>query len=263
MKTNTIGFIGGGRITRIFLQAFKNKSMTFDSIFVFDPNEDVLANLKHDFPEIIKADNTKCAKQELVVIAVHPPAMLETLTGIKDSIHEESVVLSVAPKFSIGKISEVLSTGRVIRMIPNATSFINMGYNPVHFNDSFNQEERSEFIKLFSVLGETFEVEEYKLEGYAIVSAMLPTYFWFQWEKMEDIAVKTGLTQEEANETVSKSVKFAYDLFYQSDLTHEQVIDLIPVKPIGDHEAEINSIYERKLMGLFEKIRPVSATEAI
>ena len=57
MKTNTIGFIGGGRITRIFLQAFKNKSMTFDSIFVFDPNEDVMAGLNHNFPEIIKADN--------------------------------------------------------------------------------------------------------------------------------------------------------------------------------------------------------------
>ena len=35
-------FIGGGRITRIFLQAFKNKSVKFDSIRVFDPDEDIL-----------------------------------------------------------------------------------------------------------------------------------------------------------------------------------------------------------------------------
>jgi pyrroline-5-carboxylate reductase len=258
MKTNTIGFIGGGRITRIFLQAFKNKSMTFDSLLVLDPNEDVMAGLNHDFPEIIKADNTNCAKQDLVIMAVHPPAMMEALTGIKDSIHKESVVLSLAPKFNIGKMTEVLSTDRVIRMIPNATSFINLGYNPVNFNDSFSQEERSEFIKLFSALGETFEVDEHKLEGYALVSAMLPTYFWFQWKEMEKIAEEIGLTKNESIDTIYESLKASLELMYNSNLKYEEVIDLIPVKPIGENEAEIKEILNTKLLELFNKIKPLS-----
>ena len=43
---------------------------------------------------------------------------------------------------------------------------------------------------------------------------------------------------------------------YTSDLTAEEVIDLIPVKPIGEHEAQITEIYKTKLIGLFEKIKP-------
>lgn len=263
MKTNTIGFIGGGRITRIFLQAFKNKSVNFDSVFVFDPNAEILENLHIDFPQISKADMKKCAEQDLVILAVHPPVMMEILTNIRDLIHEDSIVLSLAPKFNVTKISEALSTDKVIRMIPNATSFINKGYNPVHFHGSFSEDDKSEFMKLFNVLGDTFEVEEFKLEGYAIVSAMLPTYFWFQWEKMEDIAVKTGLSPEEASEAVGQTVQFAQELFYKSNLDHEQVIDLIPVKPIGEHEEDIKSIYANKLMGLFEKIRSIPAAEAV
>jgi pyrroline-5-carboxylate reductase len=43
---------------------------------------------------------------------------------------------------------------------------------------------------------------------------------------------------------------------YKSGLTAGEVIDLIPVKPIGEHELQITEIYETKLIGLFEKIKP-------
>jgi hypothetical protein len=33
-------------------------------------------------------------------------------------------------------------------------------------------------------------------------------------------------------------------------------MDLIPVKPIGESEAQIKGIYREKLIGLYEKIKP-------
>ena len=52
MKTNSLGFIGGGRITKIFLQAFTSKKADFHSIVVYDTNADVLNTLKNQFPQI-------------------------------------------------------------------------------------------------------------------------------------------------------------------------------------------------------------------
>jgi pyrroline-5-carboxylate reductase len=46
------------------------------------------------------------------------------------------------------------------------------------------------------------------------------------------------------------------DLLYNSGLTADEVIDLIPVKPIGEYESQITGIYNMKLPGLFEKIKP-------
>jgi pyrroline-5-carboxylate reductase len=52
MKTNSIGFIGGGRITKIFLQGFQNKSVAFNSVTVCNTNAETLNKLKKDFPFI-------------------------------------------------------------------------------------------------------------------------------------------------------------------------------------------------------------------
>ena len=57
MKTPTLGFIGGGRVTRIILQAFKNKSVKFESIKVFEPNIETSSELQRQFPEIEIADS--------------------------------------------------------------------------------------------------------------------------------------------------------------------------------------------------------------
>jgi pyrroline-5-carboxylate reductase len=55
MKT-TIGFIGGGRIAKIFLEGFKNKNVDFESVKVFDPNSETLDALANDYPSVKKAE---------------------------------------------------------------------------------------------------------------------------------------------------------------------------------------------------------------
>ena len=48
----SIGFIGGGRVTKILLQGFTNKNVKFRKIVVTDTNPEVLVNLKKQFPEV-------------------------------------------------------------------------------------------------------------------------------------------------------------------------------------------------------------------
>jgi pyrroline-5-carboxylate reductase len=256
MKT-IIGFIGGGRITKIFLEGFQNKASEFDSVIVYEPDSQTLNRLKSLYPVIESvATPGESARADVVIIAVHPPAIMETLEKIAGDVTEDTIVVSLAPKITIEKISSRLKTTKIVRMIPNATSYCNEGYNPVSYHDSMTKQEKKKIRKLFKPLGKLFETQEFKLEGYAIVSAMLPTYFWFQWKEMEDIAVKTGLSQEEAQKAVKSTLKKAIKLYYNSGLTPEEVMDLIPVKPIGENESDIKNTLNTKLLGLFEKIKP-------
>ncbi len=256
MKTKSIGFIGGGRITKIFLQAFKNKNVVFENVKVYDPNSETLSALKKLFPEIeLVKSAEEAAGQQMLVLAVHPPVMGETLAKIKDAVSSETLVLSLAPKVTIEKIAGVLGTVKVVRMIPNATSFINKGYNPVAFHQETDPKAKKKFMKLVKALGNNFETEESKLEGYAIVSAMLPTYFWFQWEEMQKIAEATGLDNKEAAKTIEATLKKSISIFFNSGLKADEVKDLIPVKPIGENEEQIKEIYQTRLMGLYGKIK--------
>ena len=257
MKTNNLGFIGGGRITQIFLQAFANKNVKFQSVVVFDTNAEVLNKLKQQFPKIVIAENLQqAASQPLVFIALHPPMIMETLAKIADSVTNKAIIISLAPKITIEKIASKLQTLNIVRMIPNATSYINEGYNPVTFSQGFDQSEISVVMDLFILLGNTFLVAEPKLEAYALMSAMLPTYFWFQWNELAKIGIQMGLSDEESKASINQTLVAAINLMFNSGISPEQVMDLIPVKPIGEHQAQITEIYQSKLMGLFEKIKP-------
>lgn len=256
MKTQSLGFIGGGRITKIFLQAFFNKKADFESVAVFDTNAEVLAALRVQFPFITTGDLNQAASQSTVFIALHPPMIMETLDKIAEVVSSDALVISLAPKISIEKIASKLKSANIVRMIPNATSYINEGYNPVVFADSFDQSDKTELLQMFELLGTTFETEEPKMESYAILSAMLPTYFWFQWNELVKIGTQIGLTEDESKSSVQNTLAAALDLMFGSGLSPEKVIDLIPVKPIGENEAQIAEIYNTKLTGLFAKIKP-------
>jgi len=122
MKTITLGFIGGGRITKIFLQVIKNNKSEYKAIVVYDTNPVVLSQLKEQFPGILPAGSlSEAAKQDMVFIALHPPVIMETLELVKDQVKPGSVVISLAPKITIAKIaSKLVHVPNIVRMIPNA-----------------------------------------------------------------------------------------------------------------------------------------------
>jgi pyrroline-5-carboxylate reductase len=254
---HSVGFIGGGRVTKILLQGFKNKDVKFEKVVVTDTNPEVQANLKKQFPDIVTADAKNAASQDIVFIALHPPMVMDTLEMIKNEVKAEATVISLAPKINLPKFSMKLGhIKNLARLIPNATSYINEGFNPVTFASGFDPKQKKIILELLKNLGKTFEVSEEKLESYAIMSAMLPTYFWFQWRELAEIGGKIGLTNEESKKSIYETIIASLDLMYKSGLSATEVIDLIPVKPIGEHEPQIVEIYKTKLLGLFEKIKP-------
>jgi len=257
MKTKSLGFIGGGRVTRIFLQAFVNKKAIFESISVFDTNPETLKNLKLKFPfiQILESAN-EAAKKDVVFLALHPPVIMATLEAIKAEVSEQTIFISLAPKITIEKMAAILPVHQIVRLIPNATSIINHGYNPVSFAPVMSEIQKWYILEMMNLMGHTFETAEDKLEGYALLSAMLPTYFWFQWNELETIGTQFGLSNAECRESIYETLNAALNVMYRSGMSPTEVMDLIPVKPIGENEDQIKGIYQEKLMGLFQKIKP-------
>jgi pyrroline-5-carboxylate reductase len=171
---------------------------------------------------------------------------METLEKAAPYVSDKSLVVSLAPKVKIAGILGKLKTNKIIRLIPNATSFINSGYNPVCFSDNISMSEKSDMLELLGLLGKTFEVPEQKLEAYAIISAMAPTYFWFQWKKLCEIGEEIGLDKEEARQTVYETMIAAANTLFKSGINDQDVL--------GENEKEIEGIFDQKLKGLYSKL---------
>ncbi|KPK85922.1 MAG: hypothetical protein AMS27_06310 [Bacteroides sp. SM23_62_1] len=259
MKDISIGFIGAGRVTRIFLRAFKNRKISFKSLSVIDPDSNVIAWISKSFPEIYTTTDgiQKVMRNDVVFIALHPPAIMDMLEKIKPLLPGSTVLVSLAPKITIKNISLKLDGFQnITRLIPNAPSVINEGYNPVCFSEKISAANKQLLTGIFEILGKCIIVDESTLEAYAIITAMSPTYFWFQFNELLEIGKKIGLTDEECRTGIAETIKASINTLFYSGMSVEEVIDLIPVKPISDHETEIKEIYRSKLIMLFEKIKP-------
>lgn len=255
----TIGFIGGGRVTRIFLNAFVNSGTKLSGISIYDPNPVVLENLTQLFPEIsVCADDlSHAAGCDVVFLAVHPPFMVDSLNAIKPFLSASAVIVSLAPKFTVEKIASVLvDSPNIARINPSASSYINQGINPVFYAKSMSPAARASLGGLMKPLGAMPEVEETKMEAYAMISAMGHTYFWFQIQKLKELAIGFGMTGKEAEDVITGMMDGTVKTLFQSGLDYEGVTDLVPVKPLASVESLISGLYDDHLLPLYNKIKP-------
>ena len=254
----TIGFIGGGRITRIFLDGWTRANSLPDHIVVSDCNPEVLAGLKARFPTVeTVASSNPAAAQDIVFLAVHPPVMAEVATGIKDSLKADALVVSLAPKFTFAKLSELLGGfARLARVIPNAPSLVGAGFNPVAFAAGLSGEDRKHITDLLALLGNFRDVAEEKLEAYAVLTAMGPTYLWFQLQTLRELAATFGLEPAEIDSALMHMVCGAAQTLLESGLSPAEVIDLIPVTPLAAMEPQVTETYRTCLPAIYQKIKP-------
>lgn len=259
MTAKSLGFVGGGRITRIFLEGWKRAGKLPDKVVVSDCNAETLSKLKSRFPglETASGNSGAAAAQDVVFLAVHPPVMAETLAVIKESLTPRALVVSLAPKFTIAKLTELLGGfARIARVIPNAPSLVNFGFNPLAFGSALTPADRADLAELLSPLGECPEVPEARLEGYALLSAMGPTYFWFQLQALREVAAGFGLTDAEITPALKRMVCGGARTLLESGLTPAEVMDLIPVKPLAEMETQVGDLYRTRLPALYQKIKP-------
>ena len=259
MRIESVGLIGGGRVSRILLGGFRATGAIAPKFVVSDPNAETLARLNETYPEIIGSgsDNGIPAIQDLVVLALHPPVMAMVLDEIKNRLHTDSVVVSLAPKITLARLSELLGGfTRVVRMIPNAPSIIGFGYNPVVFGEGLSTKDRAKLKEFFQPLGECPEVEESKLEAYALLTGMGPTYFWFQLQTLRELGTEFVLDESDVGPALIHMISGSARTLLGTEFTPNETMDLIPVRPMADQEAGIQQAYRDRLSALHAKIKP-------
>ena len=255
-KIESVAFIGGGRVARILIEGWRRGGQVPNRVVVLEPDEAALNSLEDLAPEVSEASPGSIGDCDCVFLAVHSPVMEAAMKGLASELAPDAVVVSLVPKIRSEVISEVLGPTRIVRMIPNAPSAIGEGYNPVFFSEAVDPESKAALTELFAPWGEQPEVAEADLEAYAIVSAMGPTYFWYQIQALRELGVSFGLSEAATDAAVSKMLSGAVSCLLEKG---PESMDLIPVRPLEELEPIVKEAYDAKLRGLFGKLsaRPV------
>lgn len=251
----TLGFIGAGRVARIMLEGWIRAGALPEEVIVHDTAADRAARLASLAPSIRTGSLVEAAAADLVIVGLHPPLLAEVLPSVKPHLKPEAVLLSLAPKVKFAGLANLLGGfSRLARQNPNAPSIVGEGYNPIAFAAGLPEAERRALLALMAPLGQCPVVEEDTIEAYALISAMGPTYLWFQFHEIERLAMEFGLTKAAAREAITAMVGGALSTLFGSGLVAGDVMDLVPVKPLAAEEPLFLAAYRDRLPQLFHKL---------
>jgi pyrroline-5-carboxylate reductase len=251
----SVSFIGAGRVARIMLGGWQAAHALPATILLHDSEPAAVAAIQAVFPAARAVTLEEAAGADLVFGALHPPAMLAMLPGIASKLGEQAVFCSLAPKIRLSALREKLAGfSRLVRMNPNAPGIVGQGYNPIAFSDELPASARRELLALLHPLGQLPEVAEELIESYAVISAMGPTYFAFQFVEVERLARSFGLDAGAAREAMRAMLHGTVDMLFASDLPAATVLDLVPVRPLAAHETEITRLFQQQLTGIHAKL---------
>ena len=158
--------------------------------------------------------------------------------------------------FPIKAFSEGLGGfNRIVRMIPNAPSLVNEGYNPVTFGPGITTKEKKTspgFSKSWATAPRWMRENSRPMRS---SRRWVPPTCGFSSTSSWSWASPSVSPTSQAWKGIRKMLKGALETIDESGLSPDEVMDLIPVKPLGEDEAMIRNAYRTKLTGLYQKLK--------
>ncbi len=227
MKTNKIGFIGGGNMASSLINGLIASGHAPEQIWVSDINPDTLTALKHDLNVNTSANNDDVINAaDVVVLAVKP----QTLGAVAQSIaalvrQKQSLVVSIAAGINQNSLSRWLGADTaIVRCMPNTPALVLTGATALHANDKVTAEQCDLAENILRAVGIALWVDdEAELDAVTAVSGSGPAYYFLLMEAMEKAALELGLSQETARLLVQQTALGAAKIALESAESPEQL----------------------------------------
>lgn len=203
-----IGFIGIGNMASAILSgALTQNYLKASEVNIFDIDQ----NKMNDFIEktgVYGCQNIQelIEKSDLLVMAIKPQHIQETLIDIKDQLKNKALV-SIALGYDFNTYQPLLDhSTRVLFVMPNTPCLVGEGMSLFEQTHSLTNEE-FEFTKgLFKSIGE-IEIIPSSLMGIGgAMSGCSPAYVYMMIEAMADAGVMNGMPRDLAYKLASQTL---------------------------------------------------------
>jgi len=151
--------------------------------------------------------NASTAKDsDLVILAVKPNMILETLSEIAAALKPNCLVVSVAAGITTAAMQDQLSgNAAVVRAMPNTPAVVGLGVTGISRGSNVSDQQLELAVKLFSSVGKVLVVDESKIDALSTISGSGPAYVFYFAEKLITAAKSLGFSDQEASMMVKET----------------------------------------------------------
>lgn len=241
-----IGFIGAGNMGSAIIEGIlKAKLVSPPDITVADKSETALQNLRSSYL-VVMGDNKTAAQSDMVFLCVKPQVLYDVIADIKDTVTENTVIVSIAAGQPIGAIEDAFGKKiKLIRVMPNTPALVGEGMAALSPNANVADEDIKAAQDIFNSLGRAEVVPEHLMDAVTAVSGSSPAYVFMFIEAMADAAVQGGMPRAQAYTFAAQAVLGSAKMVLETGRHPADLKDMV-CSPAG---TTIDAVYELEKNG--------------
>lgn len=204
-----IGFIGCGNMGKAMLGSIvKSKEIILENLIVSTKSKSSAEKINNEFAVKAVTSNVEVAKNsDILFLAVKPYFFKEVIEEIKDTVKENTIIISIAAGVTIDDIENWFQKEvKVIRTMPNTPALVGEGMSAICPNKNITEEELDCVGQLYNLFGKYEILEEKDFHAFIALCGSSPAYVFMFIEAMADAGVKLGLPRAKAYNLAEQAI---------------------------------------------------------
>lgn len=199
-------FIGGGQMATALISGLIKAGMPAGTILVLEPDAGQQARLRNSLGVgTLSAPDSRLANAQVVVWAVKPQVLRKAADQAKSYLRDP-LHISIAAGIRCSDLSSWMSSGRVIRAMPNTSALIGAGVTGLTATPQASNADRQLAQQILAAAGYCIWVEsDERLDAVTAVSGSGPAYVFHFLEAFQAAAQAIGFDEETARELVLRT----------------------------------------------------------
>lgn len=242
----TIGFIGAGNMAKAMIGGIiKSKLIPSNNIFVSNPSEAKLINLKNTYKVNITNDNIEVAKSsDILFLSVKPDKYPEVIEEIKYDIKEDIIIVIIAAGIDILTTQKEFGKNiKVLRAMPNTPALVGEGMTALMPSKEITDKEFKELKLIFESFGKAEVIDENLIHAFTSISGSSPAYVFMFIEALADGGVLQGMPRDKAYKFAAQTVLGSAKMVLETGIHPGELKDMV-CSPAGTTIEAVEALEE-------------------
>ncbi len=269
MNIKRIAIIGTGSMGSAILSGLLKSGFNPDNVSVSTKSTasaerlaDELGVLSFAMENGEDANQMAVAGADVVVIAVKPAYVIQTLADVADSLDDDALVISVAAGITTKAMEKTLPDDvAVIRAMPNTPAIVGSAVTGIAAGSRAGKSAIETAVQLFQTVGTSIVLDEAKIDALSTISGSGPAYVFYLIEQLTLVAKKMGFSEDEAAKLVNETFLGSAQLLIESGKSPQELRKQV-TSPNGTTEKAITVMSAAKLEAMFTEATAAALARA-
>jgi pyrroline-5-carboxylate reductase len=213
-------------------------------LYAYDPDAGKLAKLAECGVTPCSSDFELAGICQYILLAVKPNQLDEALSGIKDAVTDETVLISICAGISEEYIAaRTVANAKIVLVMPNTPLLLGEGASALARGRFVGEAEFEVVRSVFSSCGVTAVIDIGKMKEVTAINGSSPAFIYLFAKALSDYGLSVGIDPEAVSLLIAQTLRGSAKMFAESGLPPERLIDMVASKG-GTTEAALSRLYE-------------------